>query len=87
VELIESIEGSPDERQLAELTRFSIELCDVIQHHIVDEEDQLLRLADVRLSREEQTSLATKMKQLEPLICTTGATVDAERHAVNPRAK
>ena len=87
VELIESIEGRPDERQLAELIRFSIELCDVIQHHIVDEEDQLLRLADARLSQKEQTSLAAKMKELEPLICTTGAAVDAERRTVNLRAK
>jgi len=87
VALIESIEGSPDERQLSELIRFSIELCDVIQHHIVEEEDQLLRLADARLSQEEQTSLAAKMKQLEPLICTTGAAVDAEPRAVNLRAK
>lgn len=76
VELIESIEGSPDERQLAELIRFSTELYDVIQHHIVDEEDQLLRLADARLSQEEQTSLTAKMKQLEPLVCTTGAAVE-----------
>ena len=50
VELLEAIQSSPDERQRAELVRFSTELYDVIQHHIVDEEDQLLRLADSRLS-------------------------------------
>jgi hemerythrin-like domain-containing protein len=71
-ELIESIEGAPDERQLAELIRFSTELYDVIQHHIVDEEDQLLRLADSSLSQEEQTSLAARMKELEPLTRSTG---------------
>jgi len=38
----------------------------------VDEEDQLLRLADSRLSQEEQTSLTAKMKDLEPFICSTG---------------
>jgi hemerythrin-like domain-containing protein len=78
VELIESIEGSPDERQLAELVRFSIELCDVIQHHIVDEEDQLLRLADSTLSREEQVTLAAKMKQLGHFLCTTGVALEHE---------
>jgi hemerythrin-like domain-containing protein len=72
IELIESIEGAPDERQLAELIRFSTELYDVIQHHIVDEEDQLLRLADSSLSQEEQTSLAARMKELEPLTRSTG---------------
>lgn len=34
------------ERQCEELISLSKELFDVIQHHIVDEEDQLLRLAD-----------------------------------------
>lgn len=64
VEIIESIEGAPSDRQLAELVRFSLELCDVIQHHIVDEEDELLRFADTRLSQEEQASLASRMKEL-----------------------
>jgi hemerythrin-like domain-containing protein len=76
VQLLEAIQGCPDERQRVELLRFSTELCDVIQHHIVDEEDQLLRLADARLSQEEQASLAAKMKQLEPLSRTTGAAVE-----------
>jgi len=73
VELLEAVHGAPNERQRAELVRFATELYDVIQHHIVDEEDQLLRLADSMLSQEEQTSLTAKMKDLEPLICSTGA--------------
>jgi hemerythrin-like domain-containing protein len=78
VQLLEAIQGSPDERQRAEIVRFSTELCDVIQHHIVDEEDQLLRLADSRLSREEQVTLAAKMKRLGQLICTTAVAVEHE---------
>ncbi|MBZ5512412.1 MAG: hemerythrin domain-containing protein [Acidobacteriia bacterium] len=78
VGLLESIQGCPDERQRAEIVRFSTELCDVIQHHIVDEEDQLLRLADSTLSREEQVTLAAKMTELEHLICTTGVALEHE---------
>lgn len=77
VELLEAISGSPDERQRAELVRFSIELCDVIQHHIVEEEDQLLRLADSSLSGEEQAALAAKMKHLESPIGASGIALDA----------
>jgi hemerythrin-like domain-containing protein len=73
VELLEAVQGAPNERQRDELVRFATELYDVIQHHIVDEEDQLLRLADSMLSQEEQTSLTAKMKDLEPRICSTGA--------------
>jgi iron-sulfur cluster repair protein YtfE (RIC family) len=50
------------ERQFLELIRLSMELFDAVQHHIVDEEDQLLRLADLHLFVDEQDSLATKMK-------------------------
>ena len=64
-ELLASLSGLPDERQTAELVRFSIELCDVLQHHIVEEEDQLLRLADEHLSQAEQAALASRMKQLQ----------------------
>jgi hemerythrin-like domain-containing protein len=41
LELLESIDCAPDMRQQTELIRFAAELYDVIQHHIVDEEDQL----------------------------------------------
>ncbi len=71
VDLLEAIQGAPDERQRAELVRFATELYDVIQHHIVDEEDQLLRLADSMLSHEEQTALAAKMKDLDAFIWST----------------
>jgi hypothetical protein len=50
------------ERQFLELIRLSMELFDAIQHHIVDEEDQLVRLADLHLSVVEQDCLATKMR-------------------------
>jgi len=71
-ELLNAIQGAPNERQRAELVRFATELYDVIQRHIVDEEDQLLRLADSMLSQEEQAVLAVKMKDLEAVICSTG---------------
>lgn len=53
------------DRQCEELIRLSKELFDVIQHHIVDEEDQLLRLADLHLSVREQDCLAARMENLE----------------------
>jgi len=71
VELLEAVQGAPDERQRSELVRFATELYDVIQHHIVDEEEQLLRLADSMLSQEEQTALAAKMTGLEAVVCST----------------
>jgi len=72
VELLDAVPGAPNERQRAELVRFATELYDVIQHHIVDEEDQLLWLADSMLSQDEQAALAVKMKDLEAAICSTG---------------
>lgn len=53
------------ERQCEELISLSKELFDVIQHHIVDEEDQLLRLADLHLSVREQDCLVARMENLE----------------------
>jgi hemerythrin-like domain-containing protein len=52
----------PDSRWLNEVRAFGIEFYDRIQHHIVDEEDQLLRLAEDRLTTEEQDSLAKAME-------------------------
>jgi len=66
LELLESIDCAPDKRQQTELIRFAAELYDVIQHHIVDEEDSLLRLSDSWLSQEQQASLAASMRDLEP---------------------
>ncbi len=60
-ELLPQISGAPTDRQFTELVRFSIELHDTIQHHIVAEEEQLLVLADERLSLAEQSSLAARM--------------------------
>ena len=53
---------NPDSRWLSELRSLGIEFHDRIQHHIVDEEDQLFRLAEDRLTLEEQESLAKAMK-------------------------
>jgi hemerythrin-like domain-containing protein len=52
----------PGERWLWELRLAAIEFHDLIQHHIVDEEDHLLRLAEDELSHSEQESLAAGMR-------------------------
>jgi hemerythrin-like domain-containing protein len=57
--------GGLDGREVEELSRLSKELFNVIQHHIVDEENQLLRLADLHLSALEQDNLAATMGDLE----------------------
>lgn len=62
-ELVESADHPPTKRQAEELAHYGAEFCDVIQHHIVNEEDQLLRLADATLSPEEQANLAVKMRE------------------------
>jgi hemerythrin-like domain-containing protein len=64
-ELIATVGDEPSDRERAELVRFSVELFDTIQHHIVEEEDQLLRAADSRLSSTEQNQLAEAMKAVE----------------------
>jgi hemerythrin-like domain-containing protein len=63
-EALAGLNGHADERQLADLRRFAIELHDSIQHHIVEEEDDLFRLADERLSVSEQDGLAALMKDI-----------------------
>lgn len=60
-ELLAEIGDPPADRQFAEVIRFSIELHDTIQHHIVAEEEELLRLADARLSPAEQQALAAQI--------------------------
>ncbi len=72
-EVLSAVDGAPTERQRTELVRFAIELYDVIQHHIVEEEDHLLRLADSCLDMEEQSALVARMKAVDPLVCTTAA--------------
>jgi hemerythrin-like domain-containing protein len=60
-ELLAEPPQTPESRWLNELRSLGIEFHDRIQHHIVDEEDQLFRLAEDRLTREEQESLAAAM--------------------------
>jgi hemerythrin-like domain-containing protein len=64
-ELLAEPPQPPDSRWLNELRSFGIEFHDRIQHHIVDEEDQLLRLAEDRLTAEEQESLAAAMSAVQ----------------------
>ena len=47
------------------LRSFGIAFHDRIQHHIVDEEDQLFRIAGERLTIEDQESLAIAMAGIE----------------------
>ncbi len=63
-ELLAEPPQAPEARWLNELRSFGIEFHDRIQHHIVDEEDQLLRLAGDRLTAEEQQSLARAMEAI-----------------------
>jgi hemerythrin-like domain-containing protein len=46
VEVLASADHPPNKRHEEELAQFGAELCDVIQHHIVTEEDELLRLVE-----------------------------------------
>jgi hemerythrin-like domain-containing protein len=54
----------PDPRWLNELRTLGIEFHDRIQHHIVDEEDHLFRLAGERLSLTDQEILARAMEDV-----------------------
>jgi hemerythrin-like domain-containing protein len=54
-----------DPRWMNELRSFGITFHDRIQHHIVDEEDQLFRIASERLTMEDQESLAIAMASIE----------------------
>ena len=67
-ELLTEPPQTPDSRWLNELRSFGIAFHDKIQHHIVDEEDQLLRLAEDRLTAEEQQSLAAAMSAVQDRI-------------------
>jgi hemerythrin-like domain-containing protein len=51
-------------RWLNEVRLFGTPLHDLIQHHIVEEEDQLFRLAESRLTAEDQERLAVEMTKL-----------------------
>ncbi|MFN7998471.1 MAG: hemerythrin domain-containing protein [Bryobacteraceae bacterium] len=63
-ELLSDLPQATDPRWMNELRMFGIGFHDRIQHHIVDEEDQLFRIAHNRLSTEEQESLASAMKSV-----------------------
>jgi len=56
---------APDARWLNDLRSFGIEFHDRIQHHIVDEEDHLFRLAGERLSVADQAILARAMEEIQ----------------------
>jgi hemerythrin-like domain-containing protein len=64
-ELLSDLPESPESRWADELRRLCIELHDRIQHHIVDEEDQLFRLADRNLTPEDQAMLAAAFKRIQ----------------------
>lgn len=67
-ELLAEPPETPQSRWLNELRSLGIEFHDRIQHHIVDEEDQLFRLAEDRLTAEEQESLAGAMNSVQSRI-------------------
>jgi hemerythrin-like domain-containing protein len=56
---------SPDSRWLNELRRLGTEFHDHIQHHIVDEEDHLFRVAEDCLTDEEQRNMGAQMIAVE----------------------
>jgi hemerythrin-like domain-containing protein len=60
-EMLEDPPRAPDIRWLNELRSFGTEFHDHIQHHIVDEEDHLFRVAEDHLTIEEQARLADAM--------------------------
>jgi hemerythrin-like domain-containing protein len=55
---------TPDSRWPNDVRLFGTELCDLIQHHIVEEEDQLFRLAETRLTPEDQERLTVEMRKV-----------------------
>jgi hemerythrin-like domain-containing protein len=65
-ELLAEPPQTPDSRWLNELRSLGIEFHDRIQHHIVDEEEHLFRLAGERLSLEDQTVLESAMARVVP---------------------
>lgn len=64
-EMLANPPQAPDSRWLNELRRVGTEFHDHIQHHIVDEEDHLFRVAEEQLSVEEQAGLAGEMVAIQ----------------------
>ena len=58
VGMLAAVPELPEVRWLDEVRRSGAELYDRIQHHIIDEEDQLFRVADTQLTLDEQETLA-----------------------------
>ncbi len=63
-DLLSDPPATPESRWLNDLQLFGTELYDLIQHHIVEEEDQLFRLAESRLTTEDQERLTVEMIKL-----------------------
>lgn len=63
--LLAGLSDAPDERELTELHRLGLMFDDVVQTHILAEEDRLLPWADRSLSAEEQQALAIRMDRLK----------------------
>ena len=63
-ELLSDPPPTPDTRWLNDVRLFGTELYDLIQHHIVGEEDQLFRLAESRLTAEDQERLSVEMMKV-----------------------
>ncbi len=61
----------PEARWLNDLQLFGTELCDLVQHHIIEEEDQLFRLAESRLTTEDQERLAVEMMKVHSRLAAT----------------
>ena len=64
-ELLSDPPPTPESRWLNELRLFGTQLHDFIQHHIIEEEDQLFRLAESRLTTEDQDRLAIEMRKFD----------------------
>lgn len=71
-EMLANPPKAPDPRWLNELRLVGTEFHDHIQHHIVDEEDHLFRVAEEQLSIEEQASLAGEMVTIEKRMARDG---------------
>ena len=65
VEMLADPAEQPEPRWLEEVRRSGIELHDRIQHHIIDEEDQLFRIADGHLASEEQEKLTGAFEKIQ----------------------
>ena len=68
VEMLADAPELPEVRWLDEVRRSGTELYDRIQHHIIDEEAQLFRVAGSHLTQDEQETLAGAFKQIQSRI-------------------